>query len=454
MKRTRILFLFFIFIVFFNLFSISFAVSLSDKTLELESILTSEATLIMEVSTGKVVYESNGYEIKYPASTTKMLTAILAIEHCNLNETATASEFAIRSIPSGYATANIQIGESLSVKDLLYALMLQSANESAVILAEHVSGSYDDFVELMNKKAEEIGCRNTHFVNANGVHDDNHYSTAYDLALIAKYCMQNETFRNIVKTTSYSLPATNAYPSDTRTFTNTNNLLIYDGRNRPDNYYYEYATGVKTGYTSNAKNCLVSSARKNGMDYICVVLGADIIYGNTGSISARYVDTISLFNYGFDNFSFRKLKSENDNIQTVEISNATKDSKNLNLLIASDINVLASIDSKDSEITPDVVLNDNLCAPIFKGDVVGSISYEVEGLRYTADLIAGDDVKENKSSKLLFNLFLIFSICVVTLLAIRYYNLNNKSYRKRRINRKILIIGILYFLIFINLFML
>lgn len=168
MKQLKKSFLFLaLFIILCTFASSSFAVSLADKTAELESSIGSEAVLIMESSTGKVIYEKNGYEIKYPASTTKILTAILAIENCNLGETATASEFAITSIPSGYSTANIQIGESLTVKDLLYALMLQSANESAVILAEHVSGSVEAFAGLMNQKAEEIGCKNTHFVNPN-----------------------------------------------------------------------------------------------------------------------------------------------------------------------------------------------------------------------------------------------------------------------------------------------
>lgn len=431
MKRTKILFSFFIFILFYNFLCVSFATTLEEKTAELESSLTSQATLIMEASTGKVIYENNGYEKKYPASTTKMMTAILAIEHCNLDETATASESAIKSIPSGYATANIQIGETLSVKDLLYALMLQSANESAVILAEHISGSTEAFAELMNKKAEEIGCKNTHFVNGNGVHNENHYSTAYDLALIGRYGMKNETFRNIVKEPSFTLPATSAYPAETRTFTNTNNLLIYDGRNRPDNYYYEYATGIKTGYTSNAKNCLVSSATKNGMDYICVVLGADIIYGNSGSISARYVDTISLFNYAFDNFSFRKLKSANANIKTIEIENATKDTKNLDLLIADEVIALSSIDNKDTDVEPEIVLNDNLSAPISKGDVVGYISYELEGLRYTTDLIAANDVKEVKSSTIILVLLIILFVFVAIIFGIRYYNLNYKNHRRR-----------------------
>ena len=408
MNKLKKLFSFLIFVITLsNMISYSLAASLADKTSELEENLSSEAVLIMESSTGKVIYEKNGYEKKYPASTTKILTAILAIEHCNLNETATASEFAINSIPSGYSTANIQIGETLSVKDLLYALMLQSANESAVILAEHISGSQEAFADLMNEKAKEIGCENSHFVNPNGIHNENHYTTAHDLALIANYSMQNETFRDIVKTTSFTLPATSAYPSESRTYTNTNNLIIYDNRNRPDNYYYEYATGIKTGYTSAAKNCLVSSATKNGIQYISVVLGSSITYGNSGSISHRYVDTIALFNYAFDNFSFRKLKSTNNTIKTIEIENAKKDSKNLDLLISSDVTALVSIDNKTTNIEPEIKLNEDLKAPISKGDLVGTISYTVEGLCYTTDLIAGNDVEEYKPN-LFWLYFLIF----------------------------------------------
>ena len=432
MNKLKKLFSFLIFVITLsNMISYSLAASLADKTSELEENLSSEAVLIMESSTGKVIYEKNGYEKKYPASTTKILTAILAIEHCNLNETATASEFAINSIPSGYSTANIQIGETLSVKDLLYALMLQSANESAVILAEHISGSQEAFADLMNEKAKEIGCENSHFVNPNGIHNENHYTTAHDLALIANYSMQNETFRDIVKTTSFTLPATSAYPSESRTYTNTNNLIIYDNRNRPDNYYYEYATGIKTGYTSAAKNCLVSSATKNGIQYISVVLGSSITYGNSGSISHRYVDTIALFNYAFDNFSFRKLKSTNNTIKTIEIENAKKDSKNLDLLISSDVTALVSIDNKTTNIEPEIKLNEDLKAPISKGDLVGTISYTVEGLCYTTDLIAGNDVEEYKPNLFWLYFLIFFIILVLIVLGIRTYNLK-KRYASNR----------------------
>lgn len=432
MNKSRKIFSLIIFaIILCSTFSYTLAATLAEKTDELEKNLSSEAVLLMEASTGKVVYEKNGYEKKYPASTTKIMTAILAIEHCNLNETATASEFAINSVPSGYSTANIQIGETLSVKDLLYALMLQSANESAVILAEHVSGSQEAFANLMNEKAKELGCKNTHFINPNGIHNENHYTTAYDLALITQYAMKNQTFRDIVKTTSFTLPATTSYPSESRTYANTNNLIIYDARNRPDNYYYKYATGVKTGYTSAAKNCLVASAEKNGIEYISVVLGASITYESTGSVSHRYVDTISLFDYAFDNFSFRKLKSANNLIKTIKIENGKKDENSLDLLIASDVNSLVSLDNKSTQIDPDITLKEGLSAPITKGDIVGTISYKVEGINYTTDLIAGNDVEEYKPRKIGLYV-LIFLILIITILtAVRYYNLKKRSLKSR-----------------------
>ena len=432
MNKSRKIFSLIIFaIILCSTFSSTLAVTLAEKTNELEKNLSSEAVLLMEASTGKVVYEKNGYEKKYPASTTKIMTAILAIEHCNLNETATASEFAINSVPSGYSTANIQIGETLSVKDLLYALMLQSANESAVILAEHVSGSQEAFANLMNEKAKELGCKNTHFINPNGIHNENHYTTAYDLALITQYAMKNQTFRDIVKTTSFTLPATTSYPSESRTYANTNNLIIYDARNRPDNYYYKYATGVKTGYTSAAKNCLVASAEKNGIEYISVVLGASITYESTGSVSHRYVDTISLFDYAFDNFSFRKLKSANNLIKTIKIENGKKDENSLDLLIASDVNSLVSLDNKSTQIDPDITLKEGLSAPITKGDIVGTISYKVEGINYTTDLIAGNDVEEYKPNKIGLYILIFLILIIAILTAVRYYNLKKRSLKSR-----------------------
>jgi len=152
----------------------------------------------------------------YPASLTKVLTAIIVLENCKLEEVVTASYDAVMGVEFGYVTVNLQVGEELKVEELLNVLMVASANDAAIILAEYVAGSVEEFSTLMNKKAEEIGCLNSNFVNPNGIHDENHYSTAYDLALITQYAMKNDTFREIVKKTYYILPATNKYDKSDR----------------------------------------------------------------------------------------------------------------------------------------------------------------------------------------------------------------------------------------------
>lgn len=426
--KRRITKIFVLLIVISTQIHFSFASTKSDME-KLNQNVQSEAAVIIEETTGKVIYDKNANEKKYPASTTKILTAIIAIEQCNLDETATASEYAVSSIPYGYSVANIQIGETLSVKDLLYVMMLQSANEAAIVLAEHISGSVDNFADLMNEKAKEIGCKNTHFVNPNGVHDENHYSTAYDMALIAKYCMQNETFRKIVATTSYTLPTTSRYEDTDRAFANTNDLIRKNSNDREDNYYYQYATGIKTGYTSQAKNCLVSSAEKNGMKFITVVLGASV---NPDGLSQRYLDTISMFEFAFDNYSFQKIKEKGNFIDTVEISNASSDTKNMEMAINSDIIALMNTDIKIDDIEAEISLNDNLQAPIESGTKVGKITYKIDGLTYEADLVAKSDVKKKNYIGVI--IYIILAIAIIIFFAIRYYISKKKRLKKMNYN--------------------
>lgn len=269
----------------------------------------SEAAILIEAKTGKILYDKDIYSRKYPASTTKILTAIIAIEECDLEEKVTASYSAIHSVKSGYTIADIQDGETFTVKELLNVLMLQSANEAANILAEHISGSTKEFSNLMNQKAKEIGCLDSNFVNANGAHSEEHYSTAYDLAMIAKYCMQNEIFRELVKTEECSLPTTEMFEEE-RVFRNTNSLMQANSR-----YYYPYCNGIKTGYTTPAKNCLISSSNKNGFELISVILHAET---TEDGLSARYVDTINLFEYGYNNFNKDKIWEEHNVTAAVE----------------------------------------------------------------------------------------------------------------------------------------
>lgn len=268
----------------------------------------SESAILIESKTGKILYEKNIHDRKYPASTTKILTAIIALEKCDLDEMATVSSNAINSLKSGYAKADVQVGESFTIEQLLETLMIQSANEVAVVIAEHISGSVSEFAKLMNKTAKEIGCTDSNFVNPNGMHDENHYSSAYDLSLIARYCMKNEKFRELAKKMECSLPRTEFWQDEQveehgeRNFKNTNKLLIPENR-----YYYPYAIGIKTGFTTPAKNCLISASNKNGFETIAVVLHAET---TEEGLSARYLDTINLFEYGYANYSLDDILKE------------------------------------------------------------------------------------------------------------------------------------------------
>ena len=388
-KRISKLILFVILIqsLFFPLIS---SASTKEDFDSLNSSIQSEAAILIESSTGKVIYSKNGEERNFPASTTKILTAIIAIESCSLDEMATVSEYAVTSIPSGYTNANIQVGETLSVKDLLYALMLASANEAAVILGEHISGSYEEFVNLMNEKA--------------------------------------------AATTSYTLPATKLYPYNDRTFKNTNSLIIVNNNDVENNYYYPYAIGIKTGFTTPAGNCLVAAANNNGLEFISVILGSP-------DKDTRYVDAINMFNFAFNNYSFMKLQAKSNSITTINIENGTNDTKSLELLINSDVNVLANLDNRNNAIEPKIKLKENLSAPISKGDVVGTVTYSLDGLSYTADLIASHDVEEKNNN--LFNIIIkilfigIIVLIILGLLIKRKFKMDKIKYKRtRHINNK------------------
>ena len=346
--------------------------------------LYSDAAILIDSATGKVLAEKNSNEKMYPASTTKILTAIIALENCKLEDKITASYDAVMSIPVGYSNAAIQPDETLSLEELLNLFLIHSANEVGMILAEHISGSVENFANLMNQKATEIGCKNTHFTNPSGIHDEEHYSTAYDMALIAQYCMKNETFRSIVSKPSCEVAATDKY--EDRYFVNTNDLI------RPSSqYYYEYAIGIKTGFTSQAKNCLIAASKKDNMELITVILGAQT---TPDGKSARYLDSINLFEYGFNNYKFEEVMSQNETVQEITIKNATKETKNLSLLIKDSISSTVPMNFNSENLDYSIELNKNISAPIAEGSTLGKISYNIDGVTYTSDLIASHNVEK------------------------------------------------------------
>ena len=410
-----------------SIFLILFGLLFTNKVEATDNLnIHSPVAMLVDASTGKVLYEKNINEVRYPASTTKMMTAILALEHCSLDEVATVSYDAIFTVPSGYANANLQLGEELTIEQLLKVLLIPSANDAANVIAEHIAGSISSFANMMNSKAVEIGCTNTHFVNPSGIHDEEHVSTARDLAIIALYAMKNDTFRSLVKETYYNLPATNKYETTDRVFKTTNDLLRVNNYDRADNYYYKNAIGIKTGYTSAAKNCIVAGAERDGLEFIAVILGAE--QTETG-LSERYLDCKTLFDYGFETYAKRKLYDKNSIYKEITISNGTKETKNLNLITENDLSVLIKQEDYDKELLPTVELKEDLKAPIMQGDVVGSVSYTVEDVTYKTNLLAGSNVEK---SSILGILFKIAMIILILWILVQILRLTNKKKKRRR----------------------
>lgn len=250
-----------------------------------------DGVVLMDAVNGTVLYAKNADQTFYPASITKILTALLVIENCSLDETVTYSKEAIYSLISGAAAIGIVPGEEMSVEDSLYALLLHSANDAANGLAEHVAGSMSAFADLMNEKAAELGAKNTHFSNPSGLHAEDHYTTAYDMAMIMKGCIQNETFLRICSSYSHDMAPTNKMERNP-VYTKHRMLL--------NEYRYEYYVAGKTGYTTPAGNTLVTYAEKGDMKLICVVLHCP---GN----GVAYTSTRALFDYGFDHFQMYRV---------------------------------------------------------------------------------------------------------------------------------------------------
>lgn len=298
MKKTTALILFIIFNIFITAsLSPICATEVSNKS-GTDSVLnvagwpappdiTGEAALLIEADSGVVLYEKNSRATMYPASLTKLMTALLVLENCTLDEMVPFSSNAVFSLPSGASHIAINPGEELSVEHCLYGLLLASANEVANALAEYVGGSMNNFVTLMNSRIKELGATGTNFVNPNGLHDAEHYTTCYDLSLLCRELLQNKTFLKINGTASYIIPPTNLQPL--KRPINTTHLLLRKG-----SASYPGAFGGKTGHTDIAGNTLITFAERNGMTLICIVMKSDS--------SHIYSDTTSLLDYGFSNF--------------------------------------------------------------------------------------------------------------------------------------------------------
>lgn len=404
-----------------------------------------EAVYFINLDTGKVIYEKDADKKVYPASTTKIMTALLALENIpDLDTPQIELKLYIQNALSGTGAslAGILRGETFTPRELLYAALLPSGNEAAMMLGDYVGdGSLDYFAEMMNEKAAELGAVNTHFVNASGMHDDDHYTTAYDMYLITMAALENETFREIVSTNYYYAGEDqNGNPLHW----NTTNFLISPG----STYYYPYATGVKTGTTDEAGRCLVSTAEKDGYHYLMVMMGAPQYDSNGEKLEENMVfkQTIELYDWAFNSFSNKTLIEKDVGVGEVPLKLARGGKDYLLIKSGEVFTDLLPNEIEASSITMELDLPAVVNAPIKEGDQVGTIRLMLAGEEIgSVPAVAAEDVDASLIATLidqfkrLFRSFLAKFIVVFVILSIIAYititvlrgRNKNRYYRRR-----------------------
>lgn len=365
-------------------------ITMEDPYLDPPNIRFAQSALLMDMASGRVLYSKNLDERVYPASTTKIMTGILALEALNMGDTVTATYEALKTITLEDSHMGILMGEELTVEQLIKGMLVYSANDAANVLAIQVSGSIESFVDLMNQKAQELGMTNTHFANPCGVHDDNHYTTARDLAILSKYAMKNEQFREIVKMPIYKIPPTNKYTAE-RILVNTNLFL---GTSRSTYYYYPPAIGIKTGHTSQAGYCLVSAASYNDIEFLAIVMHCSD--EDTREQAYSYIDSKTLFDFGFDHYTKQQIASVGDIVADSKVYEAKNDMR-VAVTVEDDLSALIPSGENSAEnIKTTVNLPEQLDAPITKGDVLGTVEYTYNDVPLgTVNLVATNDVERN-----------------------------------------------------------
>lgn len=399
-------------------------------------VIIAETAIVIDARTGQILYDKNMNEQREPASTTKVITALLALQNLELNKLVTID--AETPFTEGSRIYLLE-GENVTVEQLMYALLLESANDAAVALGKEISGSVPAFADLMNAKARELGAKNTNFVNPNGLHEEGHLSTAYDLAMIAKEAMKNEKFREFVTTYRYVIPATNK--QDTRYLYNTNRLIydehtrvLVNGEQRVAKY--EGATGIKTGYTSHAGGCLIAGAERGGTELISVVMKS--------TDEGRFADSIALMDYAFENYKSVKAMDEGTILGEIPVKRGAE--RKVQVVAAGDAYATLPIEASSSVVNTKIILDDKIRAPIAKGQKVGEVEiYAGDQLVGKIDAVTTSDIPEggilsviglsDESAQVIERVFASVLILVVVLSA-AYVVLKRRQIRRRKLRRQ------------------
>lgn len=347
--------------------------------------IRARSAILADPETGQVFYERGADDQAYPASTTKIMTALLVLKYCDLDETETCIPEDLSTLEPGSTLSGIKVDETLTILDLLYCLLLPSGNDAANMLARHVGGTIENFVWMMNQEALILGCTGTHFANPHGLHDENHYTTARDLYRIASEAMKDETFQEIVRTAIKTISETNKQKA--RQVLTTNQLIL----RRADPWYYKDCIGIKTGTTTPAGACLVSAAEHNGGMLISVLLGCDKD-DYTGGVRPNFTETKRLFEWGFSNFASKTLLEPDLTIATVDVKLSTETDK-LSVKTVEGLTAVVPIDLQLDELHMEYDLPESVNAPISAGEKMGSVTVSYNGTVYgVIDLVALNDI--------------------------------------------------------------
>ncbi len=347
-------------------------------------VIAARSAVVIDADTGVVVFGKDEHQLCYPASVTKTLTCLIAAEETEPTDLVTFSENAVYGIGEGSSSIAVRVGETLNMEQCMHAMLMASANDVCVGVAEFIDGDINTFAERMNKKAKEVGALDSHFANPHGYHDENHYTTAYDIAMIVKAAVKEPKFLESYGCLTYTIPKTNMVDEE-RILNNRSKILFPDSE-----FYYKYIKGSKTGYTSQAGNTLVSYAEKDGIGLICCVLA------DRGTNT--FEDTSLLFDYCFGKYSSQTLLSPGEQSVTVPVEQAYKDKTILTG------EVQASVKDECSAVVPDFInkstisvskdVPEKLTAPVKAGDVIGKVSISYGGVVFaSADLIADNEVQ-------------------------------------------------------------
>jgi len=418
------------------LFIILFITIISNKNIYADLSLSCSSDILIDAESGRVLYGYQENKKIYPASLTKLLTALTALDLGDLDDILIVDEKTPYEVDGSHIA--LEPKEELSLYDLLHGLLIASGNDAADVIAKNYSSYEGEFLELMNEKARELGALNSNFVNPHGLHDDNHYTTAYDLSIIAKEAYDKEIIKEIIGKNKYTIDITNI-KKEARHLISTNKLLVGTGygnqiiiNNSWVNMKYEGATGMKTGYTPKAGSCLIGSAERDGISLITVVI--------KGSTTEVYTDTHKLLNYGFDNFEKINLVYANEFIKNLDISSG--DSKYLSLITSEDLYTVINKD-KLNEIDSSISIKDyNL--PVKKGDVLGKIKYslgdEIIGevplkAAFKVDLVVIEDTNLTLFAlKTIISFILAIIFLIIVLRIVNKYRLY--KIRKQKKNRR------------------